>query len=159
MRSRTVLSLALAAAALGTAGSPVAQEGLRLPAGAYEMHAPWGLPRVNPGIDPAYAPAWLAPQPYRYSYPGPHWKEAIAFAPSRSLQWSYSFGASGSLGLAWWNGPEASYAPWGLEGSHFRLFGRYSFGPDWAVSAEAGGRDAAGGFRLNDFRIGLRHRF
>jgi hypothetical protein len=136
--------LLLAACALGAALSVHAQSGLRLNPGPL-------------GLDPAFAGGWLAPERYPFGYFAGHWREAIGFAPSQRLHWTYEFGERASLGLSY-TGERAFYYPaQGPETAGFTLIGRYWLAPEWAVSAEAG--SPAGSLRLNDVRIGVRRRF
>jgi hypothetical protein len=136
MRRRTTLFLLLLVNSLA-----FAQSGLRLP-----QHG-------EPGLDPTLARGWLAPDYDRFGSALHNWREAVGFAPGQRMHLSYSLSERGSLGMWMGNG---SYLD---ENRQFSLYGRYSLTPDWAVSAETLGRDAAGLFRLQDFRIGVQRRF
>lgn len=137
-----ILNRLLVAAALAAAAPALAQSGLRLPE------------RGEPGLDPSFARGWLAPRFDRFGFAQPHWREALGAAPGRQMNWSYSFGGRGSLGLSLDAGRDLEYEPRALS-----LFGRYSLGEDWAVSAQTMSRDAPGLLRLQDFRIGVQRRF
>ncbi|OGA72635.1 MAG: hypothetical protein A3G81_21735 [Betaproteobacteria bacterium RIFCSPLOWO2_12_FULL_65_14] len=140
MLSRTISRLVLSVA-LALAASAFAQSGLRLPE------------RGEPGLDPAFARGWLAPDFDRFGFAHYHWKEAIGFAPSQRMNWSYSFGERGSLGMS------LGARDFEYDQRHLSLFGRYWFAPDWALSAEATSRESTGLLRLNDWRIGVQRRF
>jgi len=131
----------LLAAALAAAFPAFAQSGLRPPE------------RREPGLDPAFARGWLAPDFDRFGFASPSWKDAIGFAPSQRMDWSYTFGNRHSLGLSVGGMREFEYE------RQVSLFGRYWFAADWAVSAETISRDASGLLRLQDFRIGVQRRF
>jgi len=124
------------------AGQACAQSGLRLPQ------------QVEPGLDPTYAPGWLAPDYDRFGFALHSWREAVGFAPGQRLNWSYSLGDRGSLGMSMGNG--AYYLD---ENRQVSLYGRYSLTQDWALSAETLSRDTSGLLRLQDFRIGVQRRF
>jgi hypothetical protein len=81
-----------------------------------------------------------------------HWKDALGFAPSQRMNWSYTFGNRHSLGLSLGGVREYEYE------RQFSLYGRYWFAPDWALSAEAISRETSG-LRLQDFRIGVQRSF
>ncbi|HEX2566589.1 MAG TPA: hypothetical protein VHL85_06995 [Burkholderiales bacterium] len=123
-----------------------------LPAAAQSLRVPQ---RPEPGIDPSLARGWLAPTYDRYGFARFQWKDAVGFAPSSRMNWSYAFGERGSLGMSYANG---SYDP-AADGRQYGLFGRYSFNPDWSVSAEALSNQPGALFRLQDFRIGFQRRF
>jgi hypothetical protein len=142
MPSRSVTRLILAAA-LSTALPVLAQSGLRLPE------------RGEPGLDPGFARGWLAPDFDRFGFARHHWKDGLGFASSPRMNWSYSFGERGSLGMSMAEARERDY----YGERNLSLFGRYSFSNDWAVSAETMSRDASGLLRLQDFRIGVQRRF
>jgi len=133
----------LVAAALVAAFPAFAQSGLRPPE------------RGEPGLDPAFARGWLAPDFDRFGFASQGWKDANGFAPSQRMNWSYTFGNRHSLGLSLGAGAlrEFEYE------RQLSLFGRYWFASDWAVSAETISRDASGLLRLQDFRIGVQRRF
>ena len=123
--------LSLLPVALCTAiaiGTPAhAQSGLRVP------------PRAEPGLDPAFARGWLASEYERFN---------------PRMQWSYTFGERGSLGMSLAQGWEHD-----LEQRQVSIFGRYWLSPDWAVSAETLSNEPSGLLRLQDFRIGVQRRF
>ncbi|HEX6317364.1 MAG TPA: hypothetical protein VFZ84_00720 [Burkholderiales bacterium] len=139
MPSRIICQLALIAA-LGAALPALAQSGLRVPE------------RGEPGLDPAFARGWLAPDFDRFGFASTHWKDALGFAPSQRMNWSYTFGNRHSLGLSLGGVREYEYE------RQFSLYGRYWFAPDWALSAEAISRETSG-LRLQDFRIGVQRSF
>ena len=140
MLSRTISRLVFPFA-LALAASALAQSGLRVPE------------RAEPGLDPAFARGWLAPDFDRFGFARYHWKEAHGFAPSQRMNWSYSFGERGSLGMS------LGDRDYEYDQRQFSLFGRYWFGTDWALSAEATSRESTGLLRLNDWRIGVQRRF
>ena len=139
MPSRTFCQLALVAA-LSAALPALAQSGLRVPE------------RGEPGLDPAFARGWLAPDFDRFGFASTHWKDSLGFAPSQRMNWSYTFGNRHSLGLSLGGVREYEYD------RQLSLYGRYWFAPDWAVSAEAISRETSG-LRLQDFRIGVQRSF
>ena len=141
MPSRTFASICLALA-VASAVPAFAQSGLRLPE------------RGEPGLDPSFARGWLAPDFDRFGFAHYHWKDAIGFAPSQRMNWSYSFGERSSLGMSMGAARDFDY-----DQRQLSVFGRYWFAPDWAVSAESQSRDATGLLRLNDLRIGVQRRF
>jgi hypothetical protein len=141
MPSRTFASICLALA-VASAVPAFAQSGLRLPE------------RGEPGLDPSFARGWLAPDFDRFGFAQYHWKDAIGFASSQRMNWSYSFGERSSLGLSMGAARDFDY-----DQRQLSVFGRYWFAPDWAVSAESQSRDATGLLRLNDLRIGVQRRF
>jgi hypothetical protein len=110
------------------------QSGLRLPE------------RGEPGLDPAFARGWLAPEYDRFGFATQHWRP-------RS-EWSYSAADRGNLGLSLASRRDSEWDPRPMS-----VFGRYWFSQDWAVSAESLARDTTGLFRLQDFRIGVQRRF
>jgi len=128
--------------ALTAAVPAFAQSGLRVPQ------------RGESGLDPALARGGLAVDPDRVGFATYSWRESVGLAPSSKMQFSYSFGDRGSLGMSYMSGKESEY-----DARQYSLFGRYWFASDWAVSAEALSRDTPGLFRLNDFRIGVQRRF
>lgn len=140
MLSRTFTRL-LVVVALSVALPASAQSGLRLP------------DRGEPGLDPTFARGWLAPNFDRFGFANHHWKDAVGFAPSQRMNWSYTFSDRGSLGLSL-HGRELDY-----EQRQLSVFGRYWFANDWAVSAESQSREPTGLLRLQDFRIGVQRRF
>lgn len=143
MQKRTLALLSFAlCVALSAAVPAYAQSGLRVPQ------------RGEPGLDPALARGGLAVDPDRVGFATFSWREAVGLAPSSRMQFSYSFGDRGSLGMSYISGRESDY-----DARQYSLFGRYWFAHDWAVSAEALSRDTPGLFRLNDFRIGVQRRF
>jgi hypothetical protein len=139
MLSRIVRPIVIAAA-LAAALPALAQSGLRVPE------------RSEPGLDPAFARGWLAPDFDRFGFASNHWKDGAGFAPSQRMNWSYTFGNRTSLGLSVSNRDLD-------DDRNVSVFGRYWFSPDWAVSAESQSREAQGLFRLQDFRIGVQRRF
>jgi hypothetical protein len=139
MPSRTFCQLALVAA-LAAALPALAQSGLRVPE------------RGEPGLDPAFARGWLAPDFDHFGFASTHWKDAVGFASGQRMNWSYTFGSRTSLGLSLGAVREYEYE------RQFSLYGRYWFAPDWAVSAEATSRETSG-LRLQDFRIGVQRSF
>lgn len=140
MLSRTI-GCCVFSIALTLAASAFAQSGLRLPE------------RGEPGLDPAFARGWLAPDFDRFGFVY-RWKDAIGFAPSQRMNWSYSFGRRASLSMSLGAAREFDY-----DQRQFSLFGHYRFAPDWALSAEATSRESTGLLRLNDWRFGLQRRF
>ena len=124
------------------AGQACAQSGLRLPQ------------QVEPGLDPAYARGWLAPDYDRFGFALHSWREAVGFAPGQRMSWSTTLGDRGSLGMSMGNG--AYYLD---ENRQVSLYGRYSLTQDWALSAETLSREPSGLLRLQDFRIGVQRRF
>ena len=143
MPSRTVrrFVVVLAAAALpALVPCALAQSGLRVP------------DRSEPGIDPAFARGWLAPEFDRFGF-AYHWKDSFGSAPGQRMNWSYTFSDRSSLGLSVNTPRELDYD------RQFSVFGRYWFANDWAVSAETQWREPAGPWRPHDFRIGVQRRF
>jgi len=128
-------------AAMACASTAFGQAGLRVPE------------RGELGIDPAFARGWLAPDFDRFGFASMHWKEALGFAPSQRMNWSYSFGDRGSLGMS------VGSREFDYDHRQLSIFGRYWFAPDWAVSAETLSREPTGLLRLNDFRVGVQRRF
>jgi hypothetical protein len=139
MLSRTVSRLVFFVT-LAVAAQAFAQSGLRVPE------------RGEPGLDPAFARGWLAPDFDRFGFAYP-WKEALAFAQSQPMNWSYSFGGRASLSMSLGQARED------YDQRQFSLFGHYRFAQDWALSAEASSRESTGFLRLNDWRFGLQRRF
>jgi len=123
------------------AGEAAGQSGLRLPQ------------QGEPGLDPTFARGWLAPDYDRFGSALHNWREAVGFAPGQRMNWSYTLGDRGSLGM--WMGSNAYLD----EQRQLSLYGRYSLTPDWALSAETLSRDASGLLQLRDFRIGVQRRF
>src|SRR5688572_1078912 len=117
-----------------------AQSGLRLPL------------QGEPGLDPAFARGWLAPDYDRFGFALNNWRETVGFAPGQRMHWSYTL-ERGTLAMSWSTGRELE------EQRQVSLYGRYSLTADWALSAETLGRDASGLFQLRDFRIGVQRRF
>lgn len=140
MPSRTLRQLLLAAA-LAAAVPALAQSGLR------------PSERGEPGLDPAFARGWLAPDFDRFGFARYRWQDTIGFAPSQRMDWSYSFGKRGSLGMSLGGVREYEYE------RQVSLFGRYWFASDWAVSAETISRESSGLLRPQDFRVGVQRRF
>ena len=119
----------------------LAQSGLRLPQ------------QIEPGLDPAFARGWLAPDYDRFGFALNNWREAVGFAPGQRMHWSYTLSDGSSLGLSL---GQTAYVD---ENRQVSVYGRYSLTSDWAVSAETLSRDASGLLRLQDFRIGVQRRF
>lgn len=134
--ARRALAIALVAAA-----PAYAQSGLRLPE------------RSEPGLDPNFARGWLAPEFDRFGFVSYQWKDAFGFAPAQRMNWSYTFGERTSLGLSV-NSRDPDY-----DQRNVSVYGRYWFGPDWALSAESLSREPTGLLRLQDIRIGVQRRF
>jgi hypothetical protein len=139
MPSRIVRQLLLAAALSATLPA-LAQSGLRLPE------------RSEPGLDPAFARGWLAPDFDRFGFASNYWKDAAGLAPGQRMNWSYTFGNRHSLGLSLGGMREFEYE------RQVSLYGRYWFAAEWALSAEAISRENAG-VRLQDLRIGVQRSF
>lgn len=129
-------------AALAMASASFAQSGLRVPE------------RAEPGLDPAFAKGWLAPDFDRFGFTSYHWKDALGYAPSQRMNWSYSLSERSSLGMSLGSVRDFDY-----DQRQFSLYGRYWFAADWALSAESQWRDASGLLRPNDLRIGVQRRF
>jgi hypothetical protein len=140
MRLAKIATLCLAA--LLTSATVHAQSGLRLPE------------RAEPGLDPGFARGWFAPDYDRFGFATYQWRDALGFAPSQRLRWSYALGGRASFSMSYANGRESDFEPRPLS-----LYGRYWLSSEWALSAESSSRDASGIFRLQDFRIGLQRRF
>jgi hypothetical protein len=146
MRTRTLVSALFVL--LGTAFSAAAQDGLRVPG------------RAGSGIDPGLAGGWLSQERDRFGYSQYHWRDAIGFAPTQRMQWSYALGQQGSVGMSVANGRDFASEPvYGADARQYGLVGRYSLAPDWSLSAETVSREPGSLFRLQDFRIGLRRSF
>ncbi|HSA89426.1 MAG TPA: hypothetical protein VLF42_05940 [Burkholderiales bacterium] len=121
------------------AGQAAAQSGLRLPQ------------QGEPGLDPAQARGWLAPDYDHFGFALNNWREAVGFGPGQRMQLTYSLNERSALGWGMGNDLE--------EQRLYSFYGRYSLTQDWALSAETLGRDATGLFRLQDIRIGVQRRF
>jgi hypothetical protein len=138
---RTLLATLLAACAVALALPAFGQAGIKLPE------------RAEPGIDPSLARGWLAPNFDRFGFAHYQWRDALGFAPSPRVHWSYSFSDRGSLGMSVSNArdfePERAMS----------LHGRYWLSPDWALQAESMSREPGSMFRLQDLRIGVHRRF
>jgi hypothetical protein len=133
---------------LGIASAAAGQDGLRMPG------------RAGSGIDPSFAGGWLSPERDRFGYAQYHWRDAIGFAPTQRMQWSYAFGQHSSFGMSVSNGRDFIAEPvFGADARQYGLVGRYSLAPDWSLSAETVSREPGSLFRLNDLRIGLRRSF
>ena len=130
----TVTMLASAAA--------LAQSGLRVPQ------------RDTPGLDPAFARTWLAPDYDRFGFASQPWRDGLGLAPARRMHWSYELTRNASLSMSYMNGRESD-----LETRPLSLFGRYWLSTEWALSAESMSRDAGGLLRLQDVRIGVQRSF
>ena len=120
----------------------LAQSGLRLPQ------------RDAPGLDPAFARAWLAPEYDRFGFAAQPWRDGLGLAPARRMHWSYELTRNASLSMSYMNGREGE-----LEARPLSLFGRYWLSTEWALSAESMSRDAGGLLRLQDVRIGVQRSF
>jgi hypothetical protein len=145
MLSRSFLPIVILAA-LAAALPAHGESGLRVPQ------------RGEPGLDPSFARGWLAPDFDRFGFAAFNWKEAIGFAPSQRMNWSYAFGGRGSLGMSYANGRDVDPVT-SIDGRQFGLFGRYAFAQDWSLSAEAVAREPGTLFRLHDLRIGVQRQF
>jgi hypothetical protein len=142
-RLRRVVLAGSVFATLSAAGSAFGQSGLKLPE------------RGEPGLDPAFAKGWLAPEYDRFGFAAYQWRDAYGFAQGPRMQWSYAIGERTNLSMSLANtGRDADLDPRPMS-----LYGRYWFSPAWAVSAESASRDATGLFRLQDLRIGVQRRF
>ena len=124
------------------AAMPALAQGLRLPE------------RNEPGIDPAFARGWLAPDYDNFGFARYQWRDASGYTPGSRMNWSYSAGR-GTLGMGVINGNGRDLLD---QDRQYSLFGRYSLTQDWALSAEML-RDPAGGLRPQDLRIGVQRRF
>lgn len=135
--------------AFGVALPAPGQDGLRLPA------------RGEPGLDPSFAAGWLSPGRDRGGFERYHWRDAIGFAPTQRMQWSYTFGQHSSLGMSVANGRDFDASPiFGAETRQYGLFGRYSLAPDWSLNAETTvSRDPINSLLRQEFRFGLRRQF
>jgi hypothetical protein len=140
MLSRTLTGLFVALAVI--AAVPALAQSLRVP----ERH--------EPGLDPTFARGWLAPDFDRFGFASYQWKDAVGFASSQRMNWSYSFSDRSSLGLSVNSAREFDY-----DQRQLAVFGRYWFAQDWALSAESLSREPTGLLRLQDFRIGVQRRF
>ena len=138
----TLLAKALAWLAFAVALPAFGQAGLRVP------------DRGEPGIDPAFARGWLAPEYDRFGFAAHQWREGLGFAPASRMRWSYDFGERASLSMSLADRRESEIEPRPLA-----LYGRYWFAPNWAFSAESMSRDPGGLLRLQDVRIGVQRRF
>src|SRR5262245_17298053 len=118
-------------AGIVTAASVFGQDGLYLP------------PRDVPGLDPSLARSWQSPD---YSLQ--------RFTTGQRPNWSYSFSERGSLGMSLYNSRELD-----LDSRQMSLYGRYSLGSSWGLSAETQLRDPGSMPRLQDFRFGVQRRF
>lgn len=102
------------------------------------------LPRGEPGLDASLAPAWQAPD---YSLQ--------RFTSGQRPNWSWSLTERSSLGMSYYsNGRDVEF-----DGRQMSLYGRYSIGGNWALSAETQLRDPGSLPRLQDLRIGVQRRF
>jgi hypothetical protein len=142
MRSKVTLATLSLVAALG-AGQALAQDGLRVPE------------RAEPGLDPAFARGWLAPEYDRFGFAQYQLRDSAGFAPGPRLVWSYSHGQRADFSMAYNSGiRDLEYE------RQVSLYGRWWFSPEWALSGEAVSRDQPGFLpRLQDFRIGVQRRF
>ena len=142
MQAQKALQIMLLA--LATAALPAWGQSLRLPQ------------RAEPGLDPSFARGWLAPNYDRFGFANFQWKDAVGFAPSPRMNWSYVLGERTDLGMSY-SSPNRD--PGTIDGRQYGLFGRYSLTQDWSLSAETLGRDPGTLFRLQDFRIGFQRQF
>jgi hypothetical protein len=135
--------------AFGMALPALGQDGLRLPA------------RGEPGLNPSFAAGWLNPERDRVGFERYHWRDAIGFAPTQRMQWSYAVGQRSSLGMSVANGRDFDSSPiFGAETRQYGLFGRYSLAPDWSLNAETTvSRDPINSLVRQEFRFGLRRQF
>ena len=131
--ARFVLCVALAAAL-----PAFAQSGLRLPQ------------RGESGLDPSFARGWLAPDYDHFGFAQNQWRDG-GFTPGSRMNWSYSFSARGSLGMAVANSRDLE------QERQLSVIGRYWLSPDWALNAEMSREPS--GLRVQDFRIGVQRRF
>ena len=117
--------------------------------------------RGEQGIDPSFAAGWLNYERDRLGFERYHWRDATGFLPSQRMQWSYTFGQSGSLGMSFMSGRDFESSPiYGAEARQYGLFGRYSLAPDWSLSAETTlTRDPINSLTRQEYRIGLRRQF
>lgn len=145
MHPRILASLFAAAFAMGT-GLAHAQSGLRLPQ------------RDGTGLDPTLARGWLAPEYDRFGFARHYWRDMVGFAPRQRMNWAYAFSERGSLGLSYSSSRDPLDTP-GIEARQYGVSGRYAFSQEWALSAEAVGREPGAVLRLNDLRIGVQRRF
>jgi hypothetical protein len=99
--------------------------------------------RDVPGLDPSLARSWQSPD---YSLQ--------RFTTGQRPNWSYQFSERGSLGMSLYSGRELD-----LDSRQMSLFGRYSFSPTWAFSAETQLREPGSVPRLQDLRFGVQRRF
>jgi hypothetical protein len=134
---------------LATALPALGEEGLKLPT------------RSEPGLDPSFAAGWLNPGRDRAGFERFHWRDAIGFAPTQRMQWSYSIGRNSSLGMSVVNGRDFDASPiYGAETRQYSLFGRYSLAQDWSLNAETSvSRDPINSLLRQEFRLGLRRQF
>jgi hypothetical protein len=142
--NRSVLYGAVAAAIALATPAALAQSGLRVPQ------------RDEPGLDPAFARGWLAPDYDRFGFASQPWRTGLATEqriPQR-MQWSYELTRRASVSMSYLSGRESE-----LEARPLALFGRYWLSNDWALSAESSSRDAGGLLRLQDVRIGVLRSF
>ena len=136
MRPVTVATFSLLAAL--TAGEVLAQAGLRVP------------DRTEPGLDPAFARGWLAPEYDRFGFAAYQWRDGLGYAPLPRTTWAYSIGSRADVSLSYSN----------IDSAQVSVFGRWWFSPEWAVSAETATRDQPGFLpKVQDFRFGLQRRF
>jgi hypothetical protein len=143
MRLKATLASVSLFAALA-AGNVLAQAGLRVPE------------RAEPGLDPAFARGWLAPEYDRFGFAQYQWREAAGASVGSRMMWSYSLGQRADFSMAYNSGGsrELDYE------RQVSLYGRWWFSPDWAVAGEAVSRDQPGFLpRVQDFRIGVQRRF
>jgi hypothetical protein len=136
MRPVTVATFSLLAAL--TAGEVLAQAGLRVP------------DRTEPGLDPAFARGWLAPEYDRFGFAAYQWRDGLGYAPLPRATWAYSISPRADFSLSYSN----------VDSGQVSVFGRWWFSSDWALSAETATRDQPGFLpKVQDFRFGLQRRF
>jgi hypothetical protein len=141
-RAAAALSVCMA---LG-AGPALGQAGLRLPE------------RAEPGLDPAFARGWLAPEYDRFGFAAYQWRDSTGFSNAAPrMSWAYSLGQRADISLSYSQFNSSRDFEYDRQVS---LFGRWWFSSDWAVSGEAVSRDQPGFLpRVQDFRIGVQRRF
>ena len=143
MRAKAALSVFCVVAAL-TASQVLAQAGLRVPE------------RSEPGLDPAFARGWLAPEYDRFGFLAYQLRDPAAAAPGQRMSWAYSVSPRADFSLTYSNGGSRDFD----YDRQVSLYGRWWFSPEWALSAETAARDQPGFLpRIQDLRIGVQRRF
>lgn len=135
---RKLATLFVLCVALSAASPAFAQSGLRLPQ------------RGESGLDPSFARGWLAPEYDRFGFAQYQWRDG-GFAPGSRMNWSYSFGGRGSLGMA------VAHSRDFEQERQLSVVGRYWLSPDWSLNAEMSREPS--GLRMQDLRIGVQRRF